>query len=159
MVCEKCGETMAKGIKFCTKCGANMKGAAPPGKGILKVTGILIIVFGVLGLISELVLLFVENPVVAALEIPIIITILGFAGTIFSLAIGVLGVKYCKNIEKAKLLLQLAIIFIICIPAISIYTAILLQTGFQWMAIFSFIFPVIYLIGAYKNYKAKRGEE
>jgi RNA polymerase subunit RPABC4/transcription elongation factor Spt4 len=154
MVCEKCGEIINKGIKFCIKCGAKIQDA--PGKWFLKVTGILFIIFAVMGIYVEVSLLIMAHS-------PILDTILDTIGYIFYIIIGISGIKYSKNIDRAKLL----IFFVIILIAFKIVSLIIIYSISKFfpapLYIIVFILPILiltilFLIGAYMNLKTKGGK-
>ena len=74
---------------------------------------------------------------------------------------GILGIKYSQNIEKAKLL----ILFTVIIIAFSIGSIIFIHSAlgevFFFLSYFiwfiGFIPTILFLIGAYMNLKAKGG--
>jgi peptidoglycan/LPS O-acetylase OafA/YrhL len=154
MVCSKCGTETSKGLKFCTKCGSKIIDVAP-GKILLKVTGVLFIIFAVIGIISFISSIISEIGFTqSGLIFSIIIGVIVF---IFYMIIGVFGLKYSKNIEKAKLLLCFAGI-IILIQIISIIIESSISKQFSWISIVGFILPILFIIGAYMNLKSKGGK-
>jgi hypothetical protein len=156
MVCSKCGTEINTGLKFCTKCGSKIN---IPGKLFLMVTGIIFIVFALYGIYSERGLFgdirYMRNMDVNIFQYPgfIRFIILFFIGIILSIIIGVFGIKYCKNIEKAKLLMCCAIIVLV----FNIASFIIIR-GLLWTSIIGFILPICFLIGAIMNLKIKGGK-
>jgi len=179
MVCEKCNTEISTGLKFCTKCGSKLLEGAP-GKGLVKVTGILFIVFGVFGLSSSIsnaisnVFVFGDLPEFSlSRSLMIIFMGLRIAGSILYIIVGVLGIKYCKYTEKGKLFKCFAIIVIIHIIVSSIVSILFSQAlstdlghdtnllttiiGVIAWSLFGSILPVLYLIGAQKKINTLRG--
>ena len=139
MICEKCLEK-DKGTNICTICGSKIN--ISPGKTLIKVTGILFIIVGGLGLITS---------------IPIVTTTIGILNVIncfLYIVVGISGIKYCKYLEKAKLLVFLVIsliIFGVALLIISSKNYILLS----WTIPIGFILHICFLLGACKNLIAK----
>lgn len=174
MVCVKCGQ-VNEGTKFCTKCGANFveqriakSKDMIPGRLLLKVTGILIIVFavfGIIGVISTIALL----PTYADLGVDILDIHGGRSGMILSIifgtinaillsVLGISNIKYSKNLDRAKQLMIFVIVVIAWIIVSHVVTHSITK-DYSWTSLIGlligFIFPVLSLIGAYKNFKAK----
>lgn len=169
MVCVKCGQ-VNEGTKFCTKCGANFveqriakSKDMIPGRLLLKVTGILIIVFavfGIIGVISTIALL----PTYADLGVDILdihggtgiilSIIFGTINAILFVVLGIFDIKYSKNLDRAKQLMIFVIVVIAWIIVSHIVTYSITKV-YSWASLIGFIIPVLSLIGAYKNFKAK----
>jgi hypothetical protein len=118
-----------------------------PGKSFLKVSGILYIVF--FGIDIMMVLGGLDNPAIgsmleSALGYPLFFQ---FIGDLFGVFIGIMGVKYCAVLEKAKFLATLVIIDL----SLSVIQIIISSL---WMSLLWYAVPILYLIGAVKNKKA-----
>lgn len=128
------------------------------GSKFLKVTGILMIVFGALALILS---------IVAAIGLAALVTldlntwqytaavILMLVGSIFELIAGIVGVKNCNKPEKAGTCMVWGIIVI----ALSVLSNVLTLAGnpdnFSIVNLLTgLVIPVLYLIGAVMNKKA-----
>lgn len=128
------------------------------GSKFLKVTGILMIVFGALALILS---------IVAAIGLAALVTlelntwqytaavILMLVGSIFELIAGIVGVKNCNKPEKAGTCMVWGIIVI----ALSVLSNVLTLVGnpdnFSIVNLLTgLVIPVLYLIGAVMNKKA-----
>lgn len=169
MVCEKCGATLNEGTKFCTKCGSKI--IYTPGKWFLKVTGVLSIIFGIIFGIIKITYYYKVECFVIGAEVAYLIELFtpGFF-SILSILIGILGVKYSQNIEKAKLLRNFAIIiivFYIAFPFIPLIQSRPYVMPFYFyfadylrdlLFIGGFILPICFLIGTHMNLKAKGGK-
>ena len=132
-----------------------------PGKGFLKVSGILMIIFAAFGVLMGILVMVgggLAGSLTSGTELDSVggavgglVMILGLVtliGAVFNLVMGILGVKYSDKPEKAQTCFILAIIAI----AIQIVSAIL--GGAIWTLIIGLILPVLYLIGAIKNKNA-----
>ena len=166
MICERCGETINEGIKFCTKCGAKISDISP-GKNILMITGILFIifaVFGILGAVSSAVLLSDISSLNLGTGIPggtfgiILLFIINIINSILNTVIGISGFKYNKDNDKAKLLIFFAVIFIAFQIVSLVITYSITRIFSLWVSFLGFILPIMFLIGAFMNLKAK-GED
>ena len=128
------------------------------GSKFLKVTGILMIVFGALALILS---------IVAAIGLAALVSldlntwqytaavILMLVGSIFELIAGIVGVKNCNKPEKAGTCMVWGIIVI----ALSVLSNVLTLVGnpdnFSIVNLLTgLVIPVLYLIGAVMNKKA-----
>jgi hypothetical protein len=118
-----------------------------PGKNFLKVAGILNIINGGISIImffkwvnnNFLILVLNTGPG------PVF-----FAATLAALVIlfaGIMGVKYCATLEKAKVLLTLAVIELIVFAICVLY-------NFSGISTLFLAVSILYLIGALKNKKA-----
>jgi len=161
MVCSKCGENN-EGTNFCIKCGEKLI-ILPPGRMFIKVTGILYIIFAFIGFISGGMLLSSLNKLdplfMYSMEIPLsvfkTITIFSMIAASLQALIGILGVKYCNDLEKTKVLL----ICVIGLFAMGI-TSIIITAVYgllSWVSIFEFVLPILFLVGVLKNLKAIGG--
>ncbi len=128
------------------------------GSKFLKVTGILMIVFGALALILSIVAA-IGLATLAALDLNTwqytAAVILMLVGSIFELIAGIVGVKNCNKPEKAGTCMVWGIIVI----ALSVLSNVLTLVGnpdnFSIVNLLTgLVIPVLYLIGAVMNKKA-----
>ena len=128
------------------------------GSKFLKVTGILMIVFGALALILSIVAA-IGLAALVALELNTwqytAAVILMLVGSIFELIAGIVGVKNCNKPEKAGTCMVWGIIVI----ALSVLSNVLTLVGnpdnFSIVNLLKgLVIPVLYLIGAVMNKKA-----
>ena len=128
------------------------------GSKFLKVTGILMIVFGALALILSIVAA-IGLAALAALDLNTwqytSAVILMLVGSIFELIAGIVGVKNCNKPEKAGTCMVWGIIVI----ALSVLSNVLTLVGnpdnFSIVNLLTgLVIPVLYLIGAVMNKKA-----
>ena len=128
------------------------------GSKFLKVTGILMIVFGALALILSIVAA-IGLVALAALDLNTwqytLAVILMLVGSIFELIAGIVGVKNCNKPEKAGTCMVWGIIVI----ALSVLSNVLTLVGnpdnFSIVNLLTgLVIPVLYLIGAVMNKKA-----
>jgi hypothetical protein len=124
-----------------------------PGKGFLKVVGILLIIaagvniFGVISL----------GALGARLGIPgatmILAVLVSCLLAIFQLIAGILGVKNCDKPEKAQVNFILGVLLVVGVIINQI--VVMIMNNFSlWSAIVSFVLPVLYVLGAIKNKEA-----
>jgi len=161
-----------------TKCGFGSDDTAP-GKKMLKVTGILFIVFSAFGIIS-LISSIIASRMANELGVPPVsgfTAFLSVLSVLLGLLLGITGVMYCNNIKKAKLLRYFAFgyigfYFVSAINGIVNLAATMNNMTAEYGGDFSmigiascigmiigFAIPVIYLIGAQKNLKADEGKK
>lgn len=117
-----------------------MEQSTAKGAGFLKVTGILMIIGGAIGIIFS------------------IIALLGIAalvGSIAQLVAGIIGVANCKKPEKA----MTCIVFGVIVAVFNVAGVILNVAGggsFNFVSLITgLILPVLYVIGAGLNKKAQ----
>lgn len=136
------------------------------GKVLLKVVGIILIVFGAIGTILSILALIGGGAAAAYLNIAlgavaIIAGIVSLLGALCNLAAGILGVKFCAVVEKAKLLA----IFAIVMAALQVIGFVLSLISGQWFVtaiialVIGLVLPALFLIGALKNKNAVVVEE
>ena len=120
-----------------------------PGKGLLKVSGILLIIFAVIGAIGGLA---VGGLAIAAgapgLAILMVLSV--FAGVALNLIAGILGVKNADKPEKAQVCFILGVVMV----ALQVISAVISIAGrtFQWYSVvIGLVLPILYLVGALKN--------
>lgn len=124
------------------------------GKNFLKVTGIIMIVGGGLGIIISI-FAFVGIAALVALGASsgalYASGIISLVGSVIELVAGIMGVKECGNPEKANTCLMWGIIVVAC----SVLSTIISVIGGGEFNVFSFIIglilPVLYIVGAAKN--------
>ena len=128
------------------------------GSKFLKVTGILMIIFGALALILSIVAA-IGLATLVALDLNTwqytAAVILMLVGSIFELIAGIVGVKNCNKPEKAGTCMVWGIIVI----ALSVLSNVLTLVGnpdnFSIVNLLTgLVIPVLYLIGAVMNKKA-----
>ena len=135
----------------------DMQKSQAPGERALKVASIFLIVFGGIALSFWVVWFFVmfigQMEFIIYFAFFFTVVALHFATQAFA---GIIGIKNCNNIAKAR---QLRVVGVIVLATTLIYSisltfaesvSFLLST-----AVVSLIFPIIYIYGAYKNLKAK----
>ena len=168
MICIKCGQEFNEGTKFCTKCGYGVADNTAPGKKLLKVTGILLIIFSSFAFITFIALIafiaffgtsYLASELGAMSGFTIFLSVLSVPLHLF---LGITGVKYCNDIKKAKLLKYFTFGFIGFYIVWSIYAIASInanEPGEPVITIFAiiigFIIPILYFIGVQKNLKVQ----
>ena len=109
-----------------------------PGKGFLKVTGILFVVFAGISIIALLALLGSEMA-----DPGLILIDLMLVG--FTLVMGILGIKHCDSPDKAQLLKGLGI------ASIVIRVLVLFWSGDFFSFFVGVGLPLLYITGANRN--------
>lgn len=128
------------------------------GSKLLKVTGIIMTVFGAIALLANLfsliVALYIESSRLygnsptyywTTLLLPLISSIL-------YLFLGILGIKNWQNPEKSNICIIVDIIFILTILLGNIFSIVInsLSPFFYFSIITSLILPVLYLVAAFQ---------
>ena len=153
----------------------------PKGASLLKVIGILLIVFGALSLVSSLTSqasmrminnLAEEDPAYSqSLEIFGItdlktledvtksLQIVSVIVALVEIAAGIIGVKFCKDIEKAKLCLISGAVYTVCvigeqIVSIFIWSSVTLRLVSLISLPFSLALPALFMLGAFRNMRS-----
>lgn len=126
---------------------------APKGKMMLKVVGILYIIFAAISIITGLVAIFGGGIAATASAGLGALIILGglvmIIGSILGLVAGILGVKYCDKPEKAQTCFVLGIILIV-FAALDLISAVSGSSSI-WSAFIGLVLPILYTVGAYEN--------
>lgn len=137
-----------------------------PGGSLLKVTGILLIIFGGIGLISSLITI-IAIPLLLSEGYGSIIILSVVVSTIISalnVIAGILGVKNSYEISKAGICKTFGIILIVIqiINSIFSFYSNSVQGKGVGMVIFSLIIglilPILYFLGASKNINASAAQ-
>ncbi len=146
------------------------------GRKFLKVTGILMIVFGGIALVTSIIAAIATGAISAGMAsegmddggLGSILNMMSFTavgGAIIQLVTGILGVSFSKKPEKAMVCLIAGIIVLlmgvascIIIPLIAQSNAMVAELGIEsvfginWFGMFtSAVLPVLFIIGAVKN--------
>ena len=139
-----------------------------PGKGLLKVTGILYIILAALAIVGGILMAAgggvgmmagtqgLDGVVVAGGAILIGLGVYTIIANIFGLIMGILGVKNCDKPEKATVCMVLGIIVLV-LGVIGGIVSIVNQ-GLSFSSVLSLlcslVIPGLYTWGAYKNKQA-----
>lgn len=128
------------------------------GAQFLKVTGIIMIVGGALGIILGIVALIAAIAANAlaggALGLLIVAALLALVGFVIQLIAGIIGVKNCNKPEKA----QTCIVWGAIVVAFSVLSTILTVAAGGKFDVVSFlvglVLPALFIFGAIKNKQA-----
>ena len=120
------------------------------GSKMLQVVSILMIVFGAIATVVDLIGLVVIL-VAAALGLsPLVVVayLILCAGGIAELVVGIIGVINCKDVSKAQMLLTCGIV----VAAVTVFGNILMMIGGGDFNIFTLLsgllFPILFIVGA-----------
>lgn len=130
------------------------------GRLMLKVVGILYIVFASFSILAGLVViaggaaLGITGGESLALGLGALAMILGFVAilsSVFSLVVGILGVKWCDRPDKAGTLFVLGIILIV-LAALSLLSSFSGDSSSSVVSgLIGLVLPVLYTLGAWQN--------
>ena len=121
-----------------------------PGKGLLKVTGILLIIFAGINIFAVIGLGALAASLGVSGTIVIMAVLVSCILAALQLIAGILGVKNCGKPEKAQVNFILGILLIVGI-IINQVVVMLMNNFTWWSAIVAFVLPVLYIVGAIKN--------
>jgi hypothetical protein len=121
-----------------------------PGKGLLRVSSILMVILSSLVLVLALIGIIAAGTIggIIIAAASTFVVIFAFLPTIAVFITGVLGIAYAGKPEKATVCLVFGIVVVI-LTLISIFTS-----GFTWGHLVGLILPVLYVIGAARNKQA-----
>ncbi len=127
-----------------------------PGKTLLLVVGILLVIFSGLSMIAvipTLILGFASLSLGGVGFIILLAAVLACASVIIDLIAGILGIVNREKPEKAKTCMALGVTMIV-IAALNILSSIGAQDFNIFSAIFGLLLPILYTVGASKNKNA-----
>lgn len=132
-----------------------------PGKNLLRVTSILLIIFGAIDAFISIIGLactsFLSNAATGITGSAVAGTALGgmlavaafllLASGVLDLILGILGLKKCGDPAQANY-------FIVCGIVLCIVPFISMVMSFQITSLIGFVLPALYIVGGYMNRKA-----
>lgn len=125
------------------------------GRKFLKVTGILMVIGGALGIVMCIVAIIKAKTMAGILEVSsaglIFASILMLAGAVFQLIAGIMGVKYCDRQEKAQTCLVMGVIVALLSVAGSVASSVFGNSVSPVNYAIGLVIPVLYIVGAVKN--------
>jgi peptidoglycan/LPS O-acetylase OafA/YrhL len=122
-----------------------------PGKGLLKVTGILMVIFSSIVLLIAIFGMIALGAMFGALggsgaaTASTLLILLAILPGIFEFVAGILGIVNANKPEKAGVCLAFGIIVIVLV-ILSI-----ISNGFEWSSPIGLVLPILFIIGAIKN--------
>ena len=123
---------------------------APKGKTMLKVVSILYIIFSGISILLGLLALVGGGMIAAGGDMMGAgVGVVLIASSVFSLIVGIIGVKNCAKPEKAQVCFVLGIILIV-LAAFSLISSFG-GDGNVFSALVGLVLPVLYTLGAYWN--------
>jgi len=126
-----------------------------PGRGFLKVVGILYVVFAGLGILFSLLAMAGTAALGALLGINTSILTLLYVIMLLSsgygLFLGIIGIKHCNDLRKAGFVRICGIVDLVLRSLTVIWGGVML--GFSGIVLESFglVLPILFLVGASKN--------
>ena len=128
-----------------------------PGKGLLKVSSIILIILAGLSLVG---VLFLGGISAVAVARGSMVGPLGFlmTGAIlisagWNLFAGILGIKNCDKPEKAQVCFAIGVIMVV-LAVLGLLASAINSALTWWGAVLDLILPVLYLVGALQNKSA-----
>ena len=130
------------------------------GKTMLKVVGILYIIFAALSILTDLLAvvggaaLGIAGGESLALGLGVVAMVLGviaILSSVFSLVVGILGVKWCNRPDKAGALFVLGVVLIV-LAALNLLSAFSSDSSASVAgSVLGLVLPVLYTLGAWQN--------
>lgn len=127
-----------------------------PGKTLLLVVGILLVIFSVISLIVLIPTFVLLTPALSLGTLGVLLLVavlLSCATVIIDLIAGIMGIVNREKPEKAKVCMSLGITMISITVLNIIFTIISSDFNF-FNAVFGLVLPVLYTLGAAKNKNA-----
>jgi RNA polymerase subunit RPABC4/transcription elongation factor Spt4 len=171
MFCGKCGIQLNEGNEFCSKCGNkigqsentgnysngnNSQKVHAPGKGLLKVIGVLELIFGGINGFSIFIgfTMVKEMNAIQPLNFGVSYEayyLLTFPLVCYCIFAGIMAVIHCATLEKASLLKKLGIVMLVLVIINGITVVVLMGLSAVALVPISIAMASIYIIGASKN--------
>ena len=137
-----------------------------PGKGLLKVSGILTVIFTAIGIASGIMLLTVVDDTVAEfalmgklISVGTLTTFLlcSLVASLFMFCLGIMAILGSTKVEKSKMLFMLGIIAVVLVVINLILNFVMLGGPASWADYVGFtlnlLLPILITLGASKNKK------
>lgn len=122
-----------------------------PGKGMLKVTSILFIVFGAIATIVSILAVagagLLSAATMGATNLIVVAAVILLISSVAMLVIGILGIKRSSDPSKAMFFIVTGII-------LCVLNLVSMIMNFDWSSLISFVLPVLYIIGGFMNKNA-----
>ena len=125
-----------------------------PGRGQLKVTGILYIIFGALGLLLSLALLLAAGAGTVGIALGAVAGILGaitVLTAVFYLILGILGVRNCDKPEKCGVNFVLGIIVLVLVVIGLVVNVATTGPSGALSSVVGLVLSILYVMGAKEN--------
>ena len=127
------------------------------GSKFLKVTGILMIIFGAIALVTSIIAMLGLG-MLEALGLPMGLLwasgIIALVGSVVEFVAGIIGVKNWNKPEKANTCIGWGIVVALMCIVSNVLTLIGYPESFSVISVISgLVIPVLYLIGAFQNKK------
>ncbi|MCL2401560.1 MAG: hypothetical protein FWC90_02830 [Oscillospiraceae bacterium] len=133
-----------------------------PGSGILKVVGILYVIFAGIAIIGLLIAIGGTALLARTLGLNVtvltLVYIIGLISAAYRLFVGIIGIKESNNLEKAGFLRTLGIVDIVLAGATIIFSGVMLGFGGVVLELVGLVLPILFLVGASKNFAARNGQ-
>lgn len=139
-----------------------------PGKNFLKIVGIILVVFGVLGLFTAAINITIlgqmsgnnMDPAMSEMIAQMGLTkemyqaavILSVVQAVLYTSAGILGIINCNKVERANICFVCGILMLVYVLASAAYNAV--SGAFSFTFVFGLILPLLYFWGALKNKQA-----
>ena len=129
-----------------------------PGRGFLKVVGILYVIFSGLGILLALLAMAGTAALGSVLgintSILTLLYVIMLVSSGYGLFLGIIGIKHCNDLGKAGFVRTCGIVDLVLRSLVVIWGGVMM--GFSGVVLESFglVLPILFLVGASKNVAA-----
>ena len=122
-----------------------------PGKGILKVSSIIIIIFGAIATIFSIIALIGSSMVSSVFgglgAILVVATIIALISSLLELVLGIVGLKKCDDPSQANFFIVTGII-------LCVLNLVSMIMSFSVLSLINFVLPILFIVGGVQNKNA-----
>lgn len=122
-----------------------------PGKGILKVSSIIFIIFGAIATIFSIIALIGSSMVSSVFgglgAILVVATIIALISSLLQLVLGIVGLKKCADPSQANFFIVTGII-------LCVLNLVSMIMSFSVLSLINFVLPILFIVGGVQNKNA-----
>ena len=122
-----------------------------PGKGILKVSSIIFIIFGAIATIFSIIALIGSSMVSSVFgglgAILVVATIIALISSLLELVLGIVGLKKCDDPSQANFFIVTGII-------LCVLNLVSMIMSFSVLSLINFVLPILFIVGGVQNKNA-----
>ena len=122
-----------------------------PGKGILKVSSIIFIIFGAIATIFSIIALIGSSMVSSVFgglgAILVVATIIALISSLLELVLGIVGLKKCADPSQGNFFIVTGII-------LCVLNLVSMIMSFSVLSLINFVLPILFIVGGVQNKNA-----